>query len=162
MQQEPLRILLLDRDPTRRYGLRKRLEAETWLPMAITSVGRAVEIVPTADPCFDVAFCLNHFVLKAIHLPDVRRDLLANALVFWAAYAAHISWEDDRQLEARVCALLPALLLARIDGKSPVEYLDEPERELVRSIALNLLAANETGLGILLENLASQIEVAQA
>ena len=31
----------------------------------------------------------------------------------------------QRELEARAAALLPALLLARIDGKSPVEYIDD-------------------------------------
>ena len=31
------------------------------------------------------------------------------------------------------------LLLARVDGKSPVEYLDEPERGEVRALATRLI-----------------------
>ena len=42
--------------------------------------------------------------------------------------------------EARTAALLPCLLLARIDGKSPVEYLDERNRGRVRRLALELIA----------------------
>ena len=35
---------------------------------------------------------------------------------------------------------LPALLLARVDGKSPVEYLtDEAQRDQVRAVAARLL-----------------------
>ena len=41
-----------------------------------------------------------------------------------------------RGLEARAAALLPALFLARVDGKSPVEYLTrDSEREAVRRCA---------------------------
>ena len=39
-------------------------------------------------------------------------------------------------LEQRAAALLPGLFLARVDGKSPVEYLsDEADRERVRRVA---------------------------
>ena len=45
-----------------------------------------------------------------------------------------------RSCERRAAALLPGLMLARIDGKSPVEYLtDEPRKDAVRSFAAPLL-----------------------
>ena len=34
-----------------------------------------------------------------------------------------MTWEPRADLEARAAHLLPGLLLARIDGKSPVEYI---------------------------------------
>ena len=44
-----------------------------------------------------------------------------------AAYLAGVTWEPRAELEARAASLLPALFLARVDGKSPVEYVtDEP------------------------------------
>jgi hypothetical protein len=53
-----------------------------------------------------------------------------------AGYRAHVRWEPWRDLERRVASLLPALMLARIDGKSPVEYLtDERDRADVRAFA---------------------------
>jgi aminoglycoside phosphotransferase (APT) family kinase protein len=91
------------------------------------------------DPAFDVAFCLNHLLLKAAHLPAHLIDLLASYRVFAAAYLQEVEWEPRAGLESRVATLLPALTVARIDGKSPVEYLGEPQRRAVRRVAIALL-----------------------
>lgn len=99
------------------------------------------ECATMGDASFDPAFCLNHLVLKAVHLPAQRTGLLASVGQFWAAYRAHVVWEDVVALEARVAALLPALMLARVDGKSPVEYLQEPQRAQVRDLARGLILA---------------------
>lgn len=77
------------------------------------------ECATMGDASFDVAFCLNHLVLKAAHLPACRAAFLDEIGAFWAAYRDHVTWEAETALEARVCRLLPALMLARIDGKSP-------------------------------------------
>jgi aminoglycoside phosphotransferase (APT) family kinase protein len=91
------------------------------------------------DPAFDVAFCLNHFLLKAAHLPAHGRALMNAFHGFAHAYFPHVHWESPPMLQARIATLLPALTLARIDGKSPVEYLTEPQRAAVRSHAIGLL-----------------------
>lgn len=91
------------------------------------------------DPAFDVAFCLNHFLLKTAHLPAAREPLMAAFHAFAAGYRPHVQWEPAGSVEARVATLMPALALARIDGKSPVEYLQEPQREAVRRAAIALL-----------------------
>lgn len=97
------------------------------------------ECATMGDASFDIAFCLNHLMLKAVHVPAIRQDLLDAALDFWAAYAPHITWEDAATLEARSCHLLAALMLARVDGKSPVEYLSAAEQERVRQLAIPLI-----------------------
>jgi 5-methylthioribose kinase len=91
------------------------------------------------DPAFDVAFCLNHFLLKAAHMPQHVEVLMRCASMMTRAYHEHVNWEPKRQLEGRVASLLPGLTLARIDGKSPVEYLDAPTRDAVRALAVALL-----------------------
>ena len=91
------------------------------------------------DPAFDLAFCLNHFLLKSAHLPARATELLASYRALARAYWPHVGWEPAAALESRVAALLPGLTLARVDGKSPVEYLDEPQREAVRCAAVGLL-----------------------
>ena len=91
------------------------------------------------DPAFDLAFCLNHFLLKAAHLPGRTRELMDSAGAFLAAYWPQVQWEPVQALEARVATLLPGLTLARIDGKSPVEYLGEPQRDAVRRAAIGLV-----------------------
>ena len=52
-----------------------------------------------------------------------------------------MTWEPREAVERRGASLLAALLLARVDGKSPVEYLTESGRELVRKVSLGLIAA---------------------
>ena len=99
------------------------------------------ECATMGDPSFDVAFCLNHLALKSLHLPGSRADLLRRADAFMAAYPGHVDWEPAAALDGRVAALLPALMLARVDGKSPVEYLDDAERSRVRATALRMIDA---------------------
>ena len=91
------------------------------------------------DPAFDLAFCLNHFLLKAAHMPARTGDLMANFRLLVQAYMAHLDWEPVAGLEARVASLLPGLALARVDGKSPVEYLGEQQRLAVRRVAVDLV-----------------------
>ncbi|QQP91289.1 aminoglycoside phosphotransferase family protein [Skermanella sp. TT6] len=93
------------------------------------------------DPAFDLAFCLNHLLLKCLPVRD-RTGLLMDAFDRMAgAYLPHVSWEDAAAFESRCAALLPALLLARVDGKSPVEYVTgETDREIVRGVARGLVA----------------------
>ena len=99
------------------------------------------------DPAFDLAFVLNHLLLKgAWHRQWKTRYVEAfNALC--SAYLSHATWERSDRLETRVAALLPALMLARIDGKSPVEYITEPAiKEHVRAFASALLVLPLAGL----------------
>jgi aminoglycoside phosphotransferase (APT) family kinase protein len=89
------------------------------------------------DPAFDLAFCLNHLLLKCLWVPTARRGFLQCFDALAQGYLERITIED---VEARTASLLPALLLARVDGKSPVEYLTEPaQKETVRAIARALL-----------------------
>jgi 5-methylthioribose kinase len=93
------------------------------------------------DPAFDLAFCLNHLVLKA-HLAPASAERLAQAFDALATtYLANVDWESPQALEQRTATLLPALALARIDGKSPVEYLDQAARANVRELARATISA---------------------
>ena len=92
------------------------------------------------DPAFDVAFCLNHLLLKCLWNRGATARFLACFDSFVAAYRAGVTWEPACALEARAAHLLPGLLLARVDGKSPVEYItDDADRATVRSVARALL-----------------------
>jgi aminoglycoside phosphotransferase (APT) family kinase protein len=93
------------------------------------------------DPAFDLAFCLNHLLLKGARDGADRRRFGAAFSALASAYLAGVDWESAEGLEARTAALLPALFLARVDGKSPVEYLvRESERAAVRRSAASLIA----------------------
>jgi aminoglycoside phosphotransferase (APT) family kinase protein len=94
------------------------------------------------DPAFDLAFCLNHLLLKCLWTPAARASFLRCFDALAAAYLAGVAWENPAGLEVRAAHLLPGLLLARVDGKSPVEYITrEQDKNRVRRTALALLAA---------------------
>lgn len=100
------------------------------------------------DPAFDLAFCLNHLLLKCLWTPSARDGFLASFDALAAAYLAGAAWEAPAELEARAAHLLPGLFLARVDGKSPVEYLTgEADRDRVRRSARLWLAERPDRLG---------------
>lgn len=94
------------------------------------------------DPAFDVAFVANHLLLKGIWRPALRKDYADALKALIDAYRPHVDWEPWERLDRRIAALLPALLLARIDGKSPVDYITaDDQRERVRAFAIPRVAA---------------------
>jgi hypothetical protein len=105
------------------------------------------------DPAFDAAFCVNHLVLKLVHLPNLAPILFEQAGGFARTWLAHFPLALQPEIEARVARLLPCLMLARVDGKSPVEYLANSARDTVRRLAIPLIrqpeARVETVLGSL-------------
>ena len=97
------------------------------------------------DPAFDVAFVLNHLLLKGTWQPKWRARYAAAFDALVAAYLRHVHWEPHAALATRIAVLLPALMLARVDGKSPAEYLtDESVKDDVRAFARGLLTTPET------------------
>ncbi|MFZ4710003.1 MAG: aminoglycoside phosphotransferase family protein, partial [Zwartia sp.] len=101
------------------------------------------------DPAFDVAFCLNHFFLKAAHMPRLAPALLQNAQDFLNAYLQEVTWEPLPELEYRIASLLPGLMLARIDGKSPVEYLAAECGAVVRTLAIEFLQQDDVSFSVI-------------
>lgn len=102
------------------------------------------------DPAFDIAFCLNHMLLKCLWRPQWRDRYLACFDAAGAAYLAGVTWEPATQVEARVAHLLPGLFLGRVDGKSPAEYVTaEADRDRVRRVARAHLLAPVESLGAL-------------
>ncbi|QIG39432.1 aminoglycoside phosphotransferase family protein [Microbacterium sp. 4R-513] len=97
------------------------------------------ECATWGDPAFDVAFCLTHLELKAVHLPHRAADLHQAADVLRAAYLRRVDWEHTDAATRRVDRILPALLLARVEGASPVEYLDAAARGRVRNATIEAL-----------------------
>ncbi|MCC6919850.1 MAG: aminoglycoside phosphotransferase family protein [Alphaproteobacteria bacterium] len=99
------------------------------------------------DPAFDLAFCLNHLLLKAMWRPAHLAAYGAAFRRLSAAYLAGVDWEPAARIDGRTAQLLSAFLLARIDGKSPVEYITaEGDKAFVRGFALKLLEAGDVSL----------------
>ena len=105
------------------------------------------ETTSYGDPAFDLAFCLNHLLLKCVWHPQWTQAKQEAFAALQSSYLQGVNWEDASSLGARAARILPALLLARVDGKSPVEYLvTENDKMFVRQTALALLRASSVQL----------------
>ena len=94
------------------------------------------------DPAFDLAFSLNHLLLKCLWRPSWMARYLDCFDALARTYLGGVTWEPPEVMEARASRLLPGLLLARVDGKSPVEYISADwQRAAVRGVARQHLLA---------------------
>jgi aminoglycoside phosphotransferase (APT) family kinase protein len=114
-----------------------------------------VEVAHWGDPAFDVAFCLTHLLLKAIRFRGDASRYMAAAHVFWASYGLEA---PGLVSETDVIAELGCLLLARIDGKSPIEYItDDHDKDDVRELAAELIITGGTSVMTTLERIQGEI-----
>jgi aminoglycoside phosphotransferase (APT) family kinase protein len=98
------------------------------------------EVAWYGDPAFDTAFGLNHLFLKALHCAPQRHQLQNMISDYWETYLAESGPALDRgTMEERTARLLLMLMLARVDGKSPVEYLSCEHQEVVRDFVSDRL-----------------------
>jgi len=116
------------------------------------------EVAHYGDPAFDTAFCLNHLVLKSIKFPGWSARYLTAARTFWSAYMDRLMPGLDLEIEYTTIRELGCLLLARIDGKSKIEYInDEASCNLTREIAKTILRGSETSMESLLTSIGPRI-----
>ena len=99
------------------------------------------EVIHFGDPSFDSAFLVNHLLLKSFYRPQWSAGYAQLAGRFWEVYRAGLPAECD-WIEPATLAHLGCLLLARIDGKSPAEYITDPHlRAQVRQFAGHLIVS---------------------
>ncbi len=96
------------------------------------------EVTHFGEPSFDLAFMLNHLFLKALHRPQAASGYLGCALSFWRAYADIVP-DTLAPDPAATLGQVGCLMVARVDGKSPAEYLREGEQDRARSLGRRLL-----------------------
>ena len=98
------------------------------------------EVIHFGDPAFDLGFSLAHFLSKAHHMVSHRREFTAAALVHWEEYREALGnpgWAAD--LEEHAVRNTLGCLLARVAGRSRLEYLSEVERDRQRDVVLGLM-----------------------
>ncbi len=103
------------------------------------------EVIHYGDPAFDLGFSLTHLLSKAHHVGNQdaakRTEFLEAARLYWQSYLDALGDVDWREgLEVRAVRHTLACLLARVDGRSPLEYLSSAERDWQRELVLGLMA----------------------
>jgi 5-methylthioribose kinase len=104
------------------------------------------EVAHVGDPRFDLGFLFTHLLLKAVHVTVAAEALWAQIPACWAAYGARYEVE-----EAAWLPVWGAILLARLDGKSPAGYLSRAEEDRLRPVAYALLRGEADGLAAALD-----------
>ncbi len=124
------------------------------------------EVGHFGDPAFDIGFFLSHLALKAFRATDAYAKYLALIDAFRAAYSDEfgrlVSTRELEAVEQRSGANLAACMLARVDGKSQVDYLSELARTRVRDIARDMLLAPEVSLDGVIHYIHSDLQESQA
>jgi 5-methylthioribose kinase len=108
------------------------------------------ECAHAGDAAFDLGFFLSHLLLKTIRAatndgPPAAR-YLGLAVAFWTTYLDRRALDVAARSELVRRAILHAgaCALARVDGKSPVEYLGAHEQAVARTFARDALLSEPT------------------
>ncbi len=97
------------------------------------------EVIHWGDPTFDTGFFLNHLFLKSFQGPQFAGQYFRAAREFWKGFVEGRA-AQARELELMTIRHLGCLMLARIDGKSPAEYIqDEGSKNRVRNSARRII-----------------------
>lgn len=98
------------------------------------------EVIHWGDPAFDLGFALAHLLSKAHHLPHLRAPFAHAATLFWQVYSDSLGGLEWRAaLESRAVRQTLGCLLARVAGRSPLEYLNDAERAAQQQAVLALM-----------------------
>ena len=98
------------------------------------------EVIHWGDPAFDVGFGMTHLLSKAHYLEEQRSTFLNAAWVFWKSYSRlvkELPW--SKGLEARALRHTLGCMLARVRGRSPLEYLDDVQRQRQEKVVIDLM-----------------------
>lgn len=98
------------------------------------------EVAHYGHPAFDLAFFSNHFILKAIKNKQWAAAYINMLTYMLAIYFENMDYMDKKQLETFFVKTLSLLMIARVDGKSPAEYITEvSDKELIRKLAFEII-----------------------
>ena len=106
------------------------------------------EVVHFGDPAFDLGFSLAHFLSKAHYLEAQRGAFTSAAGIYWQAYRDGLGgpdWAGD--LEPHAVRNTLGCLLARVAGRSPLEYLSCTQRQRQGEVVLGLMREAPRSIG---------------
>ena len=139
----------IQRESERMLGIKIALVHGDYSPKNVIVTGQDVflvdyEVVHYGNPSFDLAFMFNHLLLKAIHNRHIKEEYFGLAEAFWRGYG---EGSEGTGWPRSIAPQVGCLMLARMDGKSPVEYIVDPElKDLARRLSKKLLTGSVSDL----------------
>jgi len=125
-----------------RRSLSAAIPSDRLIVALLSAAALLIRLPHFGDPAFDVGFATTHLLSKANHLRALEDAFARAAAESWQAYRREVdatAFADA--VESRAVRHTLACLLARVDGRSPLEYLDERARRRQRAAALSLMEA---------------------
>ncbi len=110
------------------------------------------EVIHWGDPAFDLGFSLTHLLSKAHHVVGHRMEFAQATIDYWRNYLMalkEVSWRCG--LEERAVRHTIGCLLARVAGRSPLEYLSPQERAWQQAVVLALMKTPPTTIEALVD-----------
>ena len=150
----------IQRESERMLGIKIALVHGDYSPKNVIVTGQDVflvdcEVVHYGNPVFDLAFMFNHLLLKAIHNRYIKDEYFGLAGAFWRGYgegSGGSGWSRS------IAPQVGCLMLARMDGKSPVEYIVDPGlKDLARGLAKKLLTRGVSDLAGMIQSANTEI-----
>ena len=115
------------------------------------------EVMHFGDPAFDIGFSLTHFLSKAHYLPPRRAAFLDMARAYWQAYLEDLPAPLQKIVKPFAVKHTLACCLARVAGRSPLEYLAASQRARQRQIVLELLESDINGIPHLIDRFGERL-----
>ncbi len=120
------------------------------------------EVIHLGDPAFDVGFSMTHLLSKAHHVAGRRAAFREAARLYWDTYSKGIRDLDaGEKFESRCVRHTLACLLARVDGRSPLEYLTEAEKSEQRRVSLLFMSATPNCMPELIDEFCNALSSCQ-
>jgi len=114
------------------------------------------EVAHWGNPSFDLGFALTHYLCKSMHLPEQGGAFIDAARFFWRAYQDRVRLTPASRANAGYH--LAAIMLARMDGKSPLEYFnDERRKAVVRRLTRTALSVSGTTVDHMIDAIESEL-----
>lgn len=114
------------------------------------------EVIHFGDSAFDLGFSLTHLLSKSHHVPGCRETFARAAKLYWREYTENAP--GAMEIEARAVRHTLACLLARVEGRSPLEYLSQSERGRQRAAVLSLIAEPPPSVGALIDQFVARLD----
>jgi 5-methylthioribose kinase len=117
------------------------------------------EVAHFGDPAFDVGFSLTHLLSKALRLTSCRQEFLNAAHLYVRKYLECLDGMDWRgPLEPRAVHHTLGCMLARVAGRSPLEYLTTAEQQTQLGILMKWIPSPPRRLSDLIDNFSEELD----
>lgn len=117
------------------------------------------EVIHFGDPAFDVGFSMTHFLSKAHYRKSHRQIFIEMASSYWETYQNDIA-DHFKSQSLEICAIKHTLacLLARVAGRSPLEYLGSHYRKRQADIIIDLMSIKIETIPELITHFAERLD----